>query len=180
MPIYLGSRETSLAFNDWVSHSCSTVLLQGDGLSRAKGVYWKTLITKYVPLYKLCISLPFLPLYPKGCCLDSHTFLSYCTYKEKVTLTLFSCKIWLIHPQVSEMVCSGITQSQGICPKLCLHSSRSAPSNKIFHPTELWLPVYSCRNQLSIQILSQDISRAVNIKCNNLTQSSAEVGYHNL
>lgn len=93
MPIYLGSRETSLAFNDWVSHNFSIVLLQGNGLSRAKGVYWKTSITKYIPLYKLCISLSFFPLYPKECCLDSQTFLSYCTYKEKVTLTLFSCNL---------------------------------------------------------------------------------------
>lgn len=177
---YLGSRKTNLALEEWGSHNCSIDLVQGDGLSRAKSVHWKVLLPAAAWHYDSWTNYEnYLPpaLYWGTLHEFSHFFVLLVPAKRNwyLSCTHAAC---ITHQPLSQMGCSKITQTCGVCQNLRLHSLWSVPNNKSLHPTHLCLLVYSYRNQLSIQILIQGVTRAVNVKCKTLNWSSAEVGYH--
>lgn len=174
---YLGSRETNHALKEWGSHDCSIDLVQEDGLSRAKRVHWKVLLPAAAWHHDSWTNYEnYLPsaLYWGMLHEFSHFFVLLVPVKRNWYLSCTHAA-WVTHEPLSQMGCSKITQSCGVCQNLCLHSFWSVPNNKSLH---LCLPVYSYRNQLSIQILIRDVIRAVKVKCKSLNWSSAEVGYH--
>lgn len=178
---YLGSRETSLTFKEQGSHNCSIDLMQGDGLSRAKGVHLKSAYFSCSLALRLLNKLCKLPPF---CSMLRHAawiltlFCLTCTCKEKLIPKLFSCSLANSPVTVSDGVFRSHPES-GNLPKpmlafLMVSAKQKPPLNSPV-PSSLLLQKPF---RFSIQIFTQDIIGAVNIKCNSLDCSSAEVGYH--
>lgn len=119
-----------------------------------------------VPLHRLAFPLPSLFSILKHPAWILTLFCLIVPVKRNECLGC-SHATWLIHPQVSQMVQKS-PRDREFAQSYARIPCGQHQAKKNLHPTQLWLPVYSYRNQESIQIITWDVIRAVNIKCNSI------------